>query len=180
MRTTSVGLLLGAVALAAACSRTATGPSLSPDSPAVLALSPANAATGVDPAKPVVVTFSRSMMMGMESLVVLHEGSVTGPAVSGVSSWSSDRTVLTFMPASPLKAHTSYVLHFAPSLKSAAGQSINLAACSSLGGQYASGTMMGIAAGGGMMNGAWGSGMMGDGWRSADGTYGMVFGFTTA
>ena len=59
------------------------------------------------------------------------------------------------------------------------GGSINLAACARLGGQYATAGMMGIPAGGGMMNGAWGPGMMGEGWRSADGTYGMIFTFTT-
>lgn len=31
-----------------------------------------------------------------------------------------------------------------------------------------------------MMNGQWGPGMMGTGWQAANGTFGMIFTFTTA
>jgi hypothetical protein len=31
-----------------------------------------------------------------------------------------------------------------------------------------------------MMNGQWGPGMMGNGWQAANGTFGMIFTFTTA
>jgi len=147
----------------------------------VLSLSPANATVGVDPTKPVVITFSHSMMTGMELLVVLHEGSLTGPTVVGVATWSTDRTILTFAPSSPLKSHTTYMLHLSPSLKDSAGKTIDLAACTQLGGKYATAGMMGLSSGTGMMNsGTWGPGMMGAGWQAADGTFGMVFSFTTA
>ncbi len=49
----------------------------------MLRIVPASASTGVDPTKPVTITFSYPMMTGMEMLVVLHEGTVTGPQVAG-------------------------------------------------------------------------------------------------
>jgi hypothetical protein len=182
MRLALVAPLLAYVAVLSACVEIAApvAPNVPLDAPTVLALSPANAAVGADPAHPIVITFSHAMMIGMEALVVLHEGSVTGPPVAGVAVWSPDRTVLTYTPQSSLKARTTYRLHLSPSLRSADGQPINLGACTQLGGQFATAGMMGISSGGGMMNGAWGPGMMGEGWRSADGTYGMLFTFTTA
>ena len=169
------------VALAACNSMSGTvAPNTSNDAVAVLSVSPASATTGVDPLRPIVITFSRGMMPGMESRVILHEGAVTGPPVAGSAVWSTDRTTLTVTPSTPLKAHTAYTVHLSPGLKAASGQSIDLRSCTQFGGVYATGTMMGLAQGAGMMNGSWGPGMMGDGWRAADGTYGMIFMFTTA
>lgn len=147
--------------------------------PTVLAVSPVGGTIGVDPTKPVVINFSHPMMTGMEMLVVLHEGTVTGPQVAGSSVWSSDRTVLTFTPSAALKAKTTYVLHLSPSLQGANGQLINMSAGGMMGGQFVTGSMMGSTAGG-MMNGQWGPGMTGAGWRASDGTFGMYFTFTTA
>ncbi len=146
--------------------------------PTVLRIVPASATTGVDPTKPVTITFSGPMMAGMEMLVVLHEGAVTGPQVGGTSRWSADRTVLTFTPSAILKAETNYILHLSPGLRGANRQMIDLAACTAIGGQYVSAGMMG--SGGSMMNGQWGPGMMGTGWRASDGTFGMFFTLTTA
>lgn len=141
----------------------------------VLSLAPPNAANGVDPSRPIVITFSHAMMQGMDALVVLHEGTVTAPLIAGVASWSADRTVLTFTPAAPLKARTTYVLHLAPTLRAWNGERLNRAACERLGAQTVTPGMMGPR--GGMMNGQWG---LGNGWRAADGTFGMIFTFTTA
>jgi hypothetical protein len=177
-----IPLALGLLATSLAISACVKSPSAPTDPnairPAVLSIVPASATTGVDPAKPVTITFNYPMMTGMEMLVVLHEGTVTGPQVAGTSSWSGDRTVLTFTPSTALKAKTNYILHFSPSLKGANGQTIDLAACTTIGGQYVSGGMMGSTAGG-MMNGQWGPGMMGTGWQASDGTFGMFFTFTT-
>jgi hypothetical protein len=177
-------LFFGAIAALAACSGTAgittADSKVTADSTIVLALAPANATTGVDLARPIVVTFNRPMMAGMETLVLVHEGSVTGPVVAGPSTWSIDRTVLTFTPATPLKSHTTYVVHLSPSILGANGHPLDLAACARLGGQSVTSGMMGTATGSGMMGGSWGPGMMGNGWRAADGTFGMVFTFTTA
>ncbi len=166
------------------CSKNASSPvgpngALTVDAPIVLSLLPASATIGVDPAKSVTITFNMPMMSGMEMLVVLHEGSVTGPQVAGNAAWSADRRVLTFTPAATLKAKTMYVLHFSPSLQGMNGKTINMAQGMNLGGQFVTGGMMG-AASAGMMGGSWGSGMMGAGWKANDGTFGMQFTFTTA
>ena len=163
-----------------ACSSSSSSPT-SPDAtaPAALGVLPAALATGVSPTTPIVITFNMSMMSGMETLVVLHEGSVTGTQVTGASTWSADRTVLTFAPATALKAKMTYVVHLSPSLTGTNGRMIDLSQCTRIGGQSVSGGMMG-AGSAGMMSGTWGPGMMGAGWQATDGTFGMLFSFTTA
>lgn len=182
MRMANLVPLIGGLTLSAACaaSSTVAAPDTTLNAATVISVSPASATVGADPTKPVIISFSHAMMNGMEMLVLVHEGSLTGPAVVGVATWSTDRTMMTFVPSSPLKAHTVYMVHLSPSLKDAAGQAINLAAGMQMGGQYATAGMMGLASGAGMMNGAWGPGMMGSGWKSTDGTFGMFFSFTTA
>ena len=173
------GLLAATLALGA-CTNSLTDPAdPSAIRPTVVAVSPVSGTIGVDPAKTVAINFSHQMMTGMEMLVVLHEGTATGPQVAGSSVWSSDRTVLTFTPSAALKAKTTYILHLSPSLQGANGQMINMTAGGMMGGQFVTGGMMGSAAGG-MMNGQWGPGMTGAGWRASNGTFGMFFTFTTA
>jgi hypothetical protein len=169
-----------AVLLLTACSGSGNtvGPTdTAANAPSLASIQPANAAAGVDPATPIVLHFNHAMMTGMEMLVVLHEGSVTGAVVGMVATWSADRTTLTLMPQAPMKHATTYVVHLSPSLKDTAGHMINLASGTMMGGRTVSGGMMG---GGSMMNGQWGPGMMGAGWQAADGTFGMMFSFTTA
>lgn len=165
---------------ATACSSSSTGPQGA--APTVLAIAPANGASAVSVTTPVVVNFSQAMMQGMEMYVVLHEGSVTGAAVAGTPTWSADRKTLTFTPATPLKPGSLYVLHLAPTMMAAGGEQVDHSACTALGGQNVTTTMMGGATtGGGIMGGgAMGSGMMGSGWQMANGSYGMIFSFTTA
>lgn len=86
--------------------------------------------------------------------------------------WSTDRTVLTFTPAQPLKAQTRYSLHLGGGMRDTDGGFVDYGPCvGQYGGQWATQGMMG----GGMMGGN----MMGEGWRHPNGTYGMVFTFTT-
>lgn len=147
-----------------------------PASAVVLSVVPANNATNVSPAAPIMLTFNHSMMTGMEFLVLLHEGSVSGPQVAGSAVWSADRHTLTFTPAAPLKLKTSYVLHLSPNLEDIDGQPINFGWCAQyLGGQA---PPTGWTMGGMMGNG----GMMGSGWQPGSGMwgYGMIFTFTTA
>lgn len=181
MQFRSVQLIVATLA-ATACGRMSSvdGPTAGPDSPAVLAVLPAAGAQSIDPSAPIVITFSRPMMAGMEASVVLHEGTVAGSPVAGTAVWSGDRTMLTFTPGAPLKPRTTYVLHMSPGLLGQNGQAINLRSCTALGGQTVTAGMMGTSATGGMMNGTWGSGMMGNGWRAGDGTFGMYFTFTTS
>lgn len=94
------------------------------------------------------------MMAGMEMLVVLHEGTVTGPVAATTAMWSADRTTLTMTPQSALKRATTYVIHMSPSLQDTAGHMINLTPGAMMGGQAVNTGMMGGATS--MMNGQWG------------------------
>lgn len=163
-----------------ACSKSDAG--VSPADVAALApslanIQPANATAGVAASAPIVLHFSKAMMSGMEMLVVLHEGTVTGPVVATTTMWSSDRTTLTMTPQSAMKRTTTYVVHMSPSLQDTAGHMINMTPGTAMGGQAVSSGMMGGATS--MMNGQWGPGMTGAGWQSANGTFGMMFTFTT-
>lgn len=164
-----------------ACSTVET--SVSPSDTAALAptlasIQPANATAGVATTAPVVLHFSKAMMSGMEMLVVMHEGTVTGPVIATTAMWSTDRTTLTMTPQAALKRATTYVVHMSPSLQDTAGHMINMTPGAMMGGQTVNSGMMGGATT--MMNGQWGPGMMGAGWQAANGTFGMTFTFTTA
>lgn len=186
----SLCLSLVAAMSVAACSSNAnapTGSRLAPsDTLVVRDVVPASGATNVNPNAPITVTFNYGMMTGMEMLVVLHEGAVTGPAVAGTATWSADHKTLTFTPAAALKPKTAYVLHLSPNLVDAKGDTIKFAACAgALNGQAVPASMMSgaggmMGSGTGMMGGA--NGMMGSGWQPGTGTwgYGMTLTFTTA
>ena len=179
--------LVAAVFACAGDEKAPTAPRLATsDALIVLNVIPASGATNVDQRTPITIAFSSGMMAAMEKLVVLHEGSVTGPAMAGTATWSTDRTTLTFTPASPLKSNTVYVLHLSPNLVDSKGDTVNFAACATaIGGspvpssmRKGSGGMMG--GGNGMLGGT--NGMMGSGWHPGSGTwgYGMTLTFTTA
>ena len=143
--------------------------------PTLLSISPSSGATGVDPSVPITLAFSHPMMVGMEMLVAVHEGTVTGATIAGTSIWSADRTRLTFTPSEPLKPRMTYVVHLSPNLKDGGGHAIDLAACAqSVGGSAVAGSMM--------SGGTMGPGMTGAGWQPGSGVwgYGMFFVFTTA
>ena len=141
----------------------------------VASLVPAGGASNVDPAAPIVIEFTHAMGSGMEQYAALHEGDVNGPIVQGTWSWSDDSLRLMFTPAAALKPGTPYAIHLGGGMRDAAGGLLNYEHCGTQhGGQWATQSMMG----GSMMGGT--LGMMGTGWRHANGTYGMVFYFTTA
>lgn len=163
------GVLLAGVVFSSACSSGAIAPATA-DLPVVLGVTPAANATSVDPSSPITIAFNRPMMAGMEMLIMLHDGTAVGPQVPGNASWSSDRTVLTFVPARALRSKATYVLHLSPNLKDGLGRGIDFVACANrVGGRPPSGGMMG-------------GGMMGSGWQPGTGTWGqgMTFTFTTA
>lgn len=165
-------LTLAVLAGLAACAR-------DPSSPApvtsVVSIVPDGGAAGVDPTAPIVITFSHPMAMGMEAYAALHQSDVTGPAVAGTWTWSADQITLSFSPAQPLMPATGYALHLGGGMHDAVGGDLDYQQCvSQHGGQWVTGAMMG---GGGMIGDAT---MMGPGWRHANGSYGMVFTFTTA
>lgn len=145
----------------------------------VVSVVPSGGATGVDPNAPIVITFSHPIRAGMEQFVALHEGDVRGPVVPGAWTWSSDRTRLTFTPAWPFAGQMPYTLHLGGGMRAMDGGFVDYGPCvERYGGQWVTGDMMS----GGMMRGGMmgGVSMMGSGWRDPNGTYGMVFSFTTS
>jgi hypothetical protein len=137
---------------------------------------PAGDAADVDPNGPVSVTFSHAVSPGMEMYVTLHEGDVSGPEVPGQWSWSDDRMTLTFAPDEPLKSLTLYTLHIGGGIQDATGRTCDLdGAAQQFGGHWATEGMMA----GGMMGGARRN-MTGPGWQHPNGSFGMLFTFTTA
>lgn len=174
--------LLAAGALAAtAC---ADGPTTSAVTARIVVLVPTGGATGVDPAAPIVITFSHPMAAGMERYVALHQGDLTGPVVAMTCAWSAERTVLTCTPQAPLASATRYTLHLGGGMRDRTGGGLDYQQCiAQHDGQWATAAMMGHGpgTGSGMDGGMMGdSSMMGPGWRHANGSYGMVFSFTTA
>jgi hypothetical protein len=161
---------------AAACSEDATAPEppVVAEVTALLSVQPAGGAASVVVGDSVVVRFDHALGAGMEQYAALHEGSVAGPLVTGGWSQSHERTTLTFVPASPLKPSTSYVIHLGGAMRDENGNVVNLEmAGMGMGGQWATQTMMS----GGMTSG----GMMGTGWQHpSNGSYGMLFMFSTA
>ena len=172
-RFTAISLALASSAFLAACSGSASssaGPQQTA-STSIVAVSPTGGANGVAVTAVITITFDHAVMLGMERYLSLHQDALTGPTVAGEVTRSIDGTRLTFTPAAPLRARTTYVVHVGGGMVDDAGHAVDYGRCASLGGRSASGSMMG----GGMMSGA----EMGAGWKGRDGAYGMLFKFAT-
>ena len=176
----------------------------------VASVTPAPGAVATSLAGPITVTFRHAMgrddvgPMGtgplahsMDMVLSVHEGSVATPAIAGTTTWSSDRTVLTFTPSAPLKPSTGYVLFLGARMTTADGRQVTPDECMTAAGMTGTGSM-----GAGMMSGNMGNqrgaavhhemsgtqptgmgmagtgGMMG-GVTRADGVHGMTFSFTS-
>lgn len=160
--------VLCGVAFAAAC---ADEPAAPVPTTSIVSLEPSGGATGVDPGAPIVIVFSRPMPSAMEQYVVLHEGALDGPVVPMTCAWTPDQTVLTCTPLQPLAPATRHTLHLGGGMHDWMGGGLDYEQCiGRYGGQWATGGMMGMGD----------PTRMGPGWRHANGSYGMVFGFTTA
>jgi hypothetical protein len=134
----------------------------------VTSVIPAGGASAVDPGGPIEVVFSDPLAAGMETYVALHQGDIAAPVVSGVWTWSEDRTHLTFVPAAPLAPRTTHTIHLGGRLRDADGGVISYEHCTSRhGGQWATGQMMGAG------------NLLGRSGCHASGAYGIVFAFTT-
>ena len=180
--TKRVGASLFAAVFAVACGggSSATGPSM-PGSGgggagvvSLTAESPVAGATGVPVGSPITFRFSGAMGAGMEQFMDLHRGDLSGPEMLMACAWSADRTQATCTPASPLAPRTMYTIHLGGGMTGANGLAVDCTPGLGMGGQWITGGMM-TGNHGGM---AWG--MMGSGWRNANGSYGMMFSFTTA
>jgi hypothetical protein len=167
MRRFWLSILSAAPLALAACGENPTGPALTAR---VVSVVPTGGATGVDPNAAIVVIFSHAMRSSMEQYAALHQDDVRGPVVAGTWMWSTDRTVLTFTPAQPLRAQTQYSLHLGGGMRDTDGGFVDYGPCV---GQTAVRATQGDGCG--MMGGN----MMGEGWRHPNGSYGMVFTFTT-
>ncbi len=140
---------------------TSRGPlSAGSDEVSLVSVEPASGAAEVDPGSPVVMRFSRPMMVGMDTLVVLHEGSASGPVVPMSIVWSADRTMLIGQPTVALRPLTAHTLHLAPGMMDAEAHRLD----------RMNDSMMGGMAVGGMMGAQWDR----NGMHS-----GMAFTFTT-
>ena len=172
-----------AAALLAALGACSDGPAAAgaDDITALMSVQPTPSSVNVAVGSTVVITFGHALAAGMEAYAALHEGAVVGPVVVGTWGISSDRTVLTFRPTTPLKAATTYVIHLAGGMMDGSGHMVNLERNGiGMGGQWATGAMMTGGMGAGMMGGGQ-STMMGSGWQHpSNGSYGMVFTFKTA
>jgi hypothetical protein len=160
------GLAAGTLALSAACSSDMmnTGPAAQ-----LMSVSPRGGAASVTLSADIVLTFNQGMMAGMEQFMALHQGGVTGPTTGMTCNWSDGQRTLTCHPGQPLAAGTRYTVHVGGGMMNSSGQPIGMD-------QYGMG-MGGQRVTGGMMGGQ--AGMMGSGWMQADGSYGMMFEFTT-
>jgi hypothetical protein len=141
---------------------------------AFMSVSPVGGATGMAVGSPMTFRFSGAMGTGMEQYVDLHMGDLSGAEIAMSCAWSADRTQMTCTPSSPLASRTTYALHLGGGMMGSGGGAVDYAAGLGMGGQWIMGGMM-TGTHGGM---AWGT--MGSGWHNANGSYGMVFTFTTA
>ena len=181
-RTVTLMLALASMLAPIACSDAGTAP-LDEGSTVLLDVVPAHGSVDVSVGTSVVVTFDHALGFGMQEYAALHEGALTGAIVSGVWALSEERTVLTFTPATPLKAATTYVIHLGAGMTDEDGRHVSVGQHGvGMGGQWATQSMMTGGTGMGMGSGMGQNGqMMGQGWaHPTNGSYGMTFSFTTA
>ena len=179
MSTTRIaGLVLAGAVLftSVACADGGIGPE--DDATALLGIAPLNGSADISVGTSVVATFDHPVGVGMEAFAALHEGALTGTEVEGVWTLSSDRTALAFQPDRALKPATTYVLHLGGGMTDDHGNHVNLGQHGlGMGGEWATASMMT----GGMGMGAGNGHMLGSGWtHPSNGSYGMIFSFTTA
>jgi hypothetical protein len=142
---------------------------------ALLSLVPQGGMVGVSTTTPLSFRFGGPMAPGMEQYFDLHMGGIDGPVVPMSCGWSADRTTLTCTPGAPLLPRTTYAVHIGGGMMDASGRPASFDAYGPMmGGQWIVGGMMTDNHGGGSWS------MMGPGWRHTNGSYGMVFTFTTA
>ncbi len=199
MNTTRALMALASLPLVlAACGDSSTAVDPLPEIPTLLTVSPQGGAVNVDPSGPITLTFDHPMGPAMEQFVALHEGDIHGPEVPGTWIFSQDRMVLRFHPGSALKPATTYTIHLGGGMVGEHGHQADIGTHGpGMGGEWATDDMMNETHGPGTGHGpddghgpGHGDGPghgpgdhtdhMGPGWQHENGTYGMVFTFTTA
>jgi hypothetical protein len=172
------GALVAFLAVIVACGSDGTGPSSSPPPAAatteLLSVMPPGGSTGVSTTGNLVMTFDHPMMVGAEQYLDLHHGDASGPLEPIGCTWSSDRLTVTCQPAQPLQHDSQYTFHAGGGMMGANDHPIDMGPHGTqMGGQWLMPGMMGGMHAGMPMSG------MGAGWKAANGSYGMVFTFTT-
>lgn len=121
-------LLLTALGLAVACGDDSTpGKPSGGDklAPTVVAMAPANAATGVARNTNVVVTFSEAMdEASLTAAVVLHRGNATGTAVLATGTYSATAFAFTLDPQTDLEPYGEYTVTVATTAEDVAGNAL--------------------------------------------------------
>ena len=177
MRARTLGLLvlIGAVGLAATACEDGTT-SVEPET-ALLSVAPEGGAQDVNAdAASIEVTFDHAMHDHAADYMAVHEGDVTGPEVMGSWMMEENGTHMRFVPGAGLKEGTRYTIHVGGNMMDEDGNHVDLETYGmGMGGMWATDSMMA----GGMMGGQ--HAHMSGGWQHPDnGSYGMVFSFTTA
>ena len=145
-----------------------------PASTELLSVSPAGGSTGISTATAVIMTFSGPMMSGMEQYLDLHHGDAAGQLVPITCAWSADRMTMTCAASQPLDPNTTYTIHMGAGMRDADDHPVDLPThMAGNGGEWFMPTMMGSMHAGMPMSG------MGAGWSGANGSFGMLFPFTT-
>ncbi len=178
-------LVIGVATLVGACSGSSNaGDPAAPGEPTLLlSVVPAVGAVDVGLTPDVEVRFNRPIPTNVRHYVALHDGDCPGPVVGGMWSRTGDQMALGFMPFESLMPGTVYTIHVGGGMADGSGMPFDLAVHGvGMGGQWATEAMVLGPDGMGM-----GMDMMGQtithtglGWSHGDGTYGMVFQFTTA
>ena len=147
---------------------------------ALFSVQPTGGARGVEIPAQVRITFTHPLPDHMTTFVDMHHGGVDSPTVDGTWSFTPDHMTLMFEPGEPLHPGMDYTIHLGGGMGDTFGRPVDLgtrrAEC---GGEWALGSMFGRA---GMPGGGHGwenSGHVGNGWAHTNGSYGMMFGFTT-
>lgn len=144
------------------------------DTTALVAVIPQGGSTNVDVGSIVDMEFDGSMQDGMEMYAAMHNGDVTGPEVAGTWTWSQNHTHLEFTPTQDLMPDTEYTIHMGGGMTDAGGHLIDMETNGpGMGGDWATGGMMNPGGGGGHPH-------TGDGWQHTNGSFGMLFSFSTA
>lgn len=173
----TVALMAAVVIGVAGCDEGTTTPE--PET-VLLSVAPAGEAVDVALDAPVVVTFDHAMHGHAADYAAVHEGDVTGPVVEGSWMMEENGTVMRFTPGQDWKAGMEYTIHLGGGMTDVEGHHVDMGTHGThMGGEWATGSMMGGTHGAGM-NGSQ-HGHTGAGWEHPEnGSYGMLFTFTTA
>jgi hypothetical protein len=133
---------------------------------------PDGGALNVDPTATVSATFGHSMPASMMEFMVIHEGGLFGPSVTGRWEWSADGLRCHFVPDQPLRSGQQYAIHLGGAMVDLHGHEMDFQHLERhMGGHWVTEDMMGSGS-------THGQGA-GHGWRHHSGSFGMQFLFTT-